>query len=286
MANDTMMVFNNQNLNSNFLTNEEVKARCPYAFMTTPSNPNVSDKYVHANTATVINDMAKLGWYPVEAKQRKMRKNSSGIQTYHMIAFQNPNISIKQGDDVEAFPRIILTNSHDGMNSFRFMIGLFRLVCSNGLIIADENLENLVIRHIHYTFDDLRNLVNKTITDLPEYIKIVNRMKARHLSKVEQYNFAIDALKIRKNINVLDESFAVCEKTLQDILSPLRDEDADDSLWTVFNVVQEKMIKGGAYVEAGKENKLRKMRPVKSFVRDLSVNYKMFDIAREYLDAA
>ena len=46
------------------------------------------------------------------------------------------------------------------------------------------------------------------------------------------------------------------------------------------------MIKGGFMVESGKEDKLRKMRPVKSFARDLSVNYKMFDTAIDYLDAA
>lgn len=280
-----MMVFSDQNLSTTFLELDEVKRRCPLAFVDTPTNPKVSQRYVQANTATVIEDMAKLGWYPVDAKQRRARKNSSGIQSYHMVAFQNPDIKIVQSDYVEAFPRIILTNSHDGMNSFRFMVGLFRLVCSNGLIIADDRLENLVIRHINYTFDDLRHLIDKTLKELPEYINITNDMRTTELSKLAKYDFALKALKIRKGIP-FEENLNISESTLQDLLTPERDEDKGEDLWTVYNVLQEKMIKGGTSVEAGKENKLRKMRPVKSFVRDLSVNYKLFDLAKQYLDVA
>lgn len=285
MANDVMMVFNNHDLSNNFLTAEEIHKRCPLAYATAPTNPKVSDKYIQANTSTVIDDMAKLGWFPIDAKQKKARKNSSGIQSFHMIAFQNPNVKVMQGDDVEAYPRIILTNSHDGMASFRFRVALFRCICSNGLIIADENFAELTIRHINYTFDDLRHLVEKTMRELPEYINIMNRMKTTTLDKSQKYDFALKMLKIRKNVPE-EEKLNVSERTLIDILTPTRKEDEGDSLWNVFNVLQEKMIKGGAMVESGKEDKLRKMRPVKSFVRDLSVNYRMFDTAMDYLDAA
>lgn len=285
MANDVMMVFNNHNLNTNYLTESEIRKRCPLAYATAPTNPKVSDKYVQANTATVIKDMAKLGWYPIDAKQKKARKNSSGIQSFHMIAFQNPEIKVLQDGEVEAYPRIILTNSHDGMASFRFRVALFRCICSNGLVIADENFADLTIRHINYTFEDLRHLVEKTMIELPQYVEIMNKMKRTTLDKSQKYDFALKMLKIRKNVPE-EEKLNVSEKTLVDILTPTRKEDEGDSLWAVFNVLQEKMIKGGAMVESGKEDKLRKMRPVKSFVRDLSVNYKMFDTAMDYLEAA
>lgn len=285
MANDVMMAFSGHNLSKDYLSTSEIKQRCPLAYATAPTNPKVSDKYVQANTSTVIDDMAKLGWYPVEAKQKKARKNSSGIQSFHMIAFQNPDVKIMQGDDVEAYPRIILTNSHDGMASFRFRVGLYRCICSNGLVICDENFADLTIRHINYTFDDLRHLVVKTMSELPAYIEIMNKMKQTTLDKSQKYDFALKMLKLRKNVSE-DEQLNVSERTLVDILTPVRKEDEGDSLWNVFNVLQEKMIKGGVMVESGKEDKLRKLRPVKSFARDLSVNYKMFDTAMDYLDAA
>lgn len=285
MANDVMMSYGSHNLSTKFLTEDEIKERCPLAFRENPTNPKVSEKYVQANTATVINDMAKLGWYVVDAKQKGKRKNSSGIQSFHMVSFQNPDIKVMENNEVEAFPRIILTNSHDGMNSFKFMIGLYRLVCSNGLIVADETFEELTIRHINYNFNDLRHLVAKTVEALPQYIETVNKMKATQLSKEQKYDFALKMLKLRKNVPE-DAQLTVSESTLQDVLTPVRTADEGDSVWNVFNVLQEKMIKGGSMVESGKNNKLRKMRPVKSFVRDLNVNYSMYQTAMTYLDAA
>ena len=124
----------------NFLSNDELKALCPHAFKDEPTNPNVSGKYIQANTMTVINDLAKLGWYPVQAKQCRAKKNSSGIRSFHMIALQNPDIKILRNGEVDAYPQIILTNSHDGFNSFKFMLGIFRLVCSNGLVVCDNQM--------------------------------------------------------------------------------------------------------------------------------------------------
>lgn len=285
MANDVMMGYSTHNLSTKFLTEDEIKERCPLAFCEDPTNPKVSEKYVQANTSTVINDMAKLGWYVVDAKQKGKRKNSSGIQSFHMVSFQNPDIKVMENNEVEAFPRIILTNSHDGMNSFKFMVGLYRLVCSNGLIVADETFEELTIRHINYTFEDLRHLVTKTVAALPKYIDTVNKMKATQLTKEQKYDFALKMLKLRKNVPA-DTQLTVSESTLEEVLTPVRKDDEGDSVWNVFNVLQEKMIKGGSMVESGKNNKLRKMRPVKSFVRDLNVNYSMYQTAMDYLDAA
>ena len=91
---DTMMTFKNNDLATKFMTMDELKRVCPVAFMTEPTNPNVSDKYIQANTATVIDDLGKLGWYPTDAKQCRPKKGSSGIRSFHMISFQNPDVKI------------------------------------------------------------------------------------------------------------------------------------------------------------------------------------------------
>ena len=179
---DTMISFADNSLAKNFMSIEDVKRACPAAFKESPTNPKVSDKYVQANTATVISDLEKLGWYPVQAKQCRMKKNSSGIRSFHMIAFQNPDIYIEKpdgngGSTIDAFPRIILTNSHDGFNSFKFMVGLFRLVCSNGLVVGSDEFVNLAIRHINYNFDALRDVVKTAIDNIPNIVCKMNEMK-------------------------------------------------------------------------------------------------------------
>ena len=162
----TMLSFQDNTLATSFLSKEELQKQCPMAFKEIPTNPNVSERYIQANTMTVVDDLAKLGWYPVQAKQCRNKKNSSGIRSFHMIAFQNPDIKItKTNDDgskeVDTFPRIILTNSHDGYNAFKLMVGLFRLVCSNGLVVSDNQMVNMSIRHMNYDFEELRKIVNK-----------------------------------------------------------------------------------------------------------------------------
>lgn len=284
----TMISFNDNKLSENFMTIDDIKRECPLAFKDMPTNPNVSDKYIQANTSTVISDLEKLGWRPVQAKQCRMRKNSSGVRSFHMIAFQNPDIYIEKpdgngGTTIDAYPRIILTNSHDGFNSFKFMVGLFRLVCSNGLVISGEQFVNMAIRHVNYDFETLRDVVKKAIENIPNIVCQMNEMKKTVLSEEQKKEIATSVIKIRKNISD-DEKFDIDEKTVMDILMPNREEDKGDDLWTVFNVCQEKMIKGG-YAATNSQNKLRKQRSITSIKKDLDFNQKLWAVASRYMPA-
>lgn len=277
-----MLSFGNNNLSNHFLSNDELKSICPMAFKSEPTNPNVSDKYIMATTMDVVNDMAKLGWHPVQAKQCRNKKNSKGIRSYHLIAFQNENVKVMNGNEIEAYPRIILQNSHDGFSSFKFMVGLFRLVCSNGLCIADEEFANLSIRHINYTFEELRDTINVVIAKLPGKIEVLNEMRNTELSEDEKKDFAKKVIKIRKGLNVND-NLDISENTIIDILSPIREEDNGNNLWNVFNVLQEKVIKGNFNFSGNDGKKARKMRKIVSPVKDIKLNVEMFNIANSYL---
>lgn len=281
---DTMISFSNNNLSEHFLTNDELRAACPHAFKHEPTNPNVSGKYVQANTMTVIDDLAKLGWYPVQAKQCRAKKNSSGIRSFHMIALQNPDIKIMRNGEVDAYPRIILTNSHDGFNSFKFMLGLFRVVCSNGLVVCDNEMVNMSIRHINYTFDELRRIVATAIEEVPNIVNTMNQMRLTELSEDNKMELAKEMFKIRKGYDEKDQ-VEVDNETLKDILTPVRSEDNSNDLWTVFNICQEKMIKGGFFTTT-KNNKTRKQRGITSIKKDMEYNQKLWTAASKYLMAA
>ena len=281
---DTMISFSNNNLSEHFLTNDELRAACPHAFKHEPTNPNVSGKYVQANTMTVIDDLAKLGWYPVQAKQCRAKKNSSGIRSFHMIALQNPDIKIMRNGEVDAYPRIILTNSHDGFNSFKFMLGLFRVVCSNGLVVCDDEMVNMSIRHINYTFDELRRIVAIAIEEVPNIVNTMNQMRLTELSEDNKMELAKEMFKIRKGYDEKDQ-VEVDNETLKDILTPVRSEDNSNDLWTVFNICQEKMIKGGFFTTT-KNNKTRKQRGITSIKKDMEYNQKLWTAASRYLAAA
>ena len=263
-----------------YLTKEQIKKECPLAFATEPTNPGVSNRYLFVNTETIIDDLDKLGWKPVMATQRKGRGGSNTLSK-HMISFQNPDIMIKGKDGDDAFPRIIMTNSHDGLQAFKFSVGIFRMVCSNGLVIADEKFSDFKIKHKGYTFAELREVVNKAVEDLPARVEVLNKMKARTLTQEEKNQLALNAMLIRANIKPGSKEakkFNYDDETIIDILDPKRDEDKGDDLWKVFNVIQEKITQGefsAALVGA----KVRKVRKIKSFEKDLKVNKELFKLA-------
>jgi hypothetical protein len=258
-----------------YLTKDQVKALAPVAFATEPTSDKVSSKYLHVNTETIIDDLEKLGWLPVTASQRKARtSDKTTIFSKHMVSFQNPDLMIKGKNGDDAFPRIILTNSHDGFNSFQFRVGIYRLVCSNGLVVADEEFSAFRIRHKGYTFEELRGVVSQAVADLPNKVQILNQMQLRELTPAEQRQLAIDAMQLRTNR--IDAEWD--EETIQDVLTPTRDADKGNDLWKVFNVIQEKITQGG-YSAALNGAKVRKVRKIKSFEKDLEVNQKLFKLA-------
>lgn len=323
---DTMVSFRNDGLSTNFLTKDDIRAIAPKVFCAAPTNPNLSERYVYAGTEKVIDDLAKLGWYPVEAKQQKMRKESS-IRSFHIVAFQNPDVCIRRTDyideqgrnyafsrvdelhdkngnlvgyigydryghsfpvkkveNVECYPRIILTNSYDGFNSFTFRVGLFRLVCSNGLVVCTDQFVDISIRHINYTEEKLREVITCATSAVDSQIGTFNDMRNVMLTSEQKTELAINALRYRKGL-ADDAPMIADEEGIADLLEPLRDEDKNDTLWAVFNILQEKVTKGGAVVGINGK-KARKMRGIKSFAKDIDINQRLYKAATAYLPVA
>ena len=278
---DVMLNFQGE---QTYMNKEQLKEVCPLAFAQAPTNPEVSGRYLFVNTETIIDDLDKLGWKPVQAAQRKGRGQST-IFSKHMIAFQNPELKIKGKDGDDSFPRIIMTNSHDGMQAFKFSVGIFRLVCSNGLVVADEQFSDFKIKHKGYTFAELRDVITTAVKDLPNKVQVLNDMKSRILTQDEKNKLALDAMLVRAGIKLDSDKakkFIYDNETIEDILEPKRKEDEGDDLWRVFNVVQEKITQG-EFSAALKGAKVRKVRKIKSFEKDLKVNKDLFQLATSLL---
>lgn len=252
------------------LSKEQVKQVAPSVF-TKHGSSNVSDKYSHIPTERVMDDMSALGWDVVDAKEIKARKNQ-GFQK-HMLVFANPEIVINGNDGDTVFPRILLTNSHDGKNAFTFKAGLFRLVCSNGLVIADEQFGEMKIRHMGYDFEALQSLITEIVEKLPLTVESMNKFKNKQLSQEQKQKFALEALGLR--FDTENKTFNVSE-----FLTPTRKEDEGNDLWSVFNLVQEKLVNGMVDYRTG--SKQRKARRIKNFQQDVKLNSELYELALAY----
>ena len=265
------------NLNTeDFLNPDEIKQRANSIFTTTAS-PTVSDKFTHIPTYKVIEDMEQLGWGVVDAKQVKARKGQ-GYQK-HLVVFRNPDVVINGADGDTVFPQILLTNSNDGKNAFTFTAGLFRMVCENGLVISTQEFENVRIRHMGYTFEELQEQIRVMVEQLPLTVESMNKMKQIQLNKEQAKALAKKALTTR----FTEEQVKAVKVDLDALLEPTRDEDKGTDLWSVFNVIQEKILSGDFnYISGAKQRKARK---VKNFKQDMEINQKLFAMAAEFAAA-
>ena len=243
---------------------EQIKAAAPSVF-TTEKASHLSEKYIQTPTIRVVEDLMNLGWEVTKVQEVKSRKYK-GFQK-HLLVFRNPEITIKGENGDDSFPEILLTNSHDGKAAFNFRVGIFRLVCSNGLVISDADFGVMSIRHLNYTFESLQAKVAEMITKLPGLVQKINLFKSKELTEVQMNDFATKAsqLRTKKTVNIMD------------VLTPTRTEDQGNDLWVVFNRVQEKIL-GGSYTYGG-----RKARSVKNFQQDIKLNEQLFELAEAYL---
>ena len=243
---------------------QQIKAIAPSVF-TTEKASHLSDKYIQTPTIKVVEDLMKLGWEVTKVQEVKSRKYK-GFQK-HLLAFRNSSITIKGANGDDSFPEILLTNSHDGKAAFNFRVGIFRFVCSNGLVISDADFGVMSIRHVNYTFGSLQVKVNEMISKLPGLVIKINLFKRTVLTETQMVEFATKAaaLRTKKTVNIMD------------VLTPTRKEDEGNDLWVVFNRVQEKIL-GGSYTSGG-----RKARSVKNFQMDIKLNEQLFELAESYL---
>ena len=132
---------------------------------------------------------------------------------------------------------VIMINSHDGSSAYKLSAGVFRLVCSNGLVVGKEDTRQTV-RHSGNVMHDVIEGACRIVEDFDAVSSDIETMKGIRLEKPLMLAYAAAAIEAR---------FDAEEKpvTPDQVLRVRRSEDTGADLWTVFNRVQENVIKGG-----------------------------------------
>ena len=268
--------------NHQALNDDEIKLLCPVAFKDTMTKAEInklglSEHYSFVPTMNVINDLRELGYEVTDAVQVKARKKSTNGYQKHMITFEHPKYKV---EGTEEYPQILLTNSHDGGNAFTLSAGIFRLVCSNGLVIKTEDYGSARLVHKGYSFEAVQKLVKEFEETVDEVLTKITAMKKVQLTKEQQIEFAKQAALLRFKAKSYNEDNIGKVVDLDDLLNVDRKEDAGDGLYEIFNRVQESLI-NGKYHYLGTKDKRRKARPIKNFKQNIEVNSKLSKLAFE-----
>jgi hypothetical protein len=249
------------------ITLDQLKSQTPSVFATSPST-KMSDKYVFVPTMDILENFEREGWELASAKQV-----GRGIHSVHELRLRNGELP-KVGDTlVEA----IIRNSHNGMASFRVSAGLHRLVCSNGLTVPTALAESFNIRHSRFDLDEVKRLTESFAGKLPKIEGSVKRMMEREMTIDEKIEF------VRKSVGIrFGQDKVLNELQIVGLLTPNRDEDQGDDLWTTFNVVQEKYIRGGIETTS-QRGRRTKLRGLENIMAVNQVNTKLWTLAEEML---
>lgn len=258
------------------LTDDQIRNVAPSIFAT-EAHGSRSSRYSYIPTSDVLASLRREGFQPFMVTQGGSRDLEKRDFTKHMLRLRHESLAAPGVG--ETFREIVLVNSHDGTSSYQLMAGMFRLVCSNGMIVgAGGGFDEIRVKH---TGDVQRAVIDGCIEILermPEVSEQVSEWSAMRLGAGEQAAFARAALEMRYEA---DEAPFTADK----LLTVRRREDEIPTLWNTLNTVQENVIRGGVgYIlrdEQGRRKQIRRTREVAGIDQNVRLNRALWVLAEE-----
>lgn len=262
------------------LSLDDLRRRVPSVFAEN-ARPGVSARYTFVSTAEVVHLLRDEGWEPVNAHQQRVRLAPREGFQMHEVRFAR-RADLERALEVgETRPELVLQNAHDGTRAYRIDAGLYRLVCRNGLTVADADFAHVAIRHVDVSAEKFIGAARAVAENTPRVLDTVGRWQAVALSPEARREFADRAAKLRWEPDQSGLHFLQPDE----LLKPLRYGDHRSDLWTTFNVVQEHLLRGGdGYIGRNAQGRLRRntTRAVASLVLGQKLNKGLWQLAEEF----
>lgn len=236
--------------------------------------PTLTDKYKLAKTSDIIKRIEGLGFKLDNFVAMKTRKKERQGFQKHRAIFTSPLLKATN----DGVPQLLLTNSHDGSSSVVLQLGFFRFICSNGLVVGTEVVAPIRIKHTGNDFEDrLIAGIDSIVAQAEKVSQSIDKLKAKVLSDAEVKAFQRAAVEWR-----LEDRLSGNGK-VEDFTMPVhRSEDKALDLFTIMNVVQENLIRGGASALIKKDDgstKYQAIRKATSMNSQMTINTKLWEMA-------
>lgn len=273
-----------RNANNGALTTERIRQLAPAVFSTTHSD-KLTNRYVPMHTSDLLPVLSDYGYEPVQAAQKRSRKLSTE-HAGHMLAFAKRDEIIT---DTTAYrPEIIVYNSHDGSGAVKLFAGLYRFICSNGIVAG----EGFGVRVMHSkTLTGFETMLHNVIESLPSMMDKIERLHNTKLTVDQAFTMAERGVQTRWDFvpswaeGQRKSGVFATDRTVADVLRVTRNEDNYADAFTVFNRIQEGVIRGNAFVksftEKHQDGTMRKARTIGSIKEHVRINAELWDIAEE-----
>lgn len=226
---------------------------------------NMSSKYKQVNTAEAIGVFKDNGFEVMGTSAAKPRAEHRKGYQKHVVAFTRDDLVTGGGEQLQ----LLLTNSHDGTTSFRLDSGIFRFVCANGLVVGDT-AHTTRIKHVGDCLNQIDKAIKYQLERLPQVAAEIERFKGIILGPDTVADFSMRSAELR-----------IPEVKVLIPVRARRSADLSNDLWTVYNRVQEILIRGGLrYMEKGGDFKT--LRKISSIDTVSKVNKELWNLAKSF----
>ena len=249
------------------LSDEQIHRVAPSIFAEAPHESR-SQRYAYIPTATVLTELRKEGFQPFMVTQTRTRHEDRRDYTKHMIRLRHASQINARGEANE----IILLNSHDGTSSYQMLAGMFRFVCSNGLVCGDT-VADVRVPHKGDVAGQVIEGAYQVLHGFDRALESRESMQAITLDEGEAEVFARAALSLK-----YDDPDKPAPITESQILMPRRFDDRRPDLWMTFNRVQENLTKGGLSGRSA-NGRRQQTRPVQGIDSDIRLNRALWLLA-------
>ena len=249
------------------LTDDQIRAVVPSIFADAPHESR-SLRYSYIPTVAVLDELRKEGFQPFMVTQTRVRNEDRRDFTKHMIRLRHAGQTNARGEANE----IILLNSHDGTSSYQMLAGMFRFVCSNGLVCGDT-VADVRVPHKGDVTAQVVEGAYRVLSDFDNARESRELMQEITLDDGEAEVFARAALSLK-----YDNPGKPAPVSESQILLPRRAEDTKPDLWSVFNRTQENLTKGGLSGRTANGNR-QKTRPVLGIDQNIKLNRALWLLA-------
>jgi hypothetical protein len=263
-------------MNTQPLTDEQLPSTvfAPHAWQ------GVSSKYAYVNTGDVVHALAEVGLRPYLAKVSRTRIESKRGYTKHMLRFRQDNAVALPGG---IFPEVVIINSHDTGSSFRASLGLYRLICKNGMVAQYGVADAYRGIHLALSIEHVLEGVKRITEQFPRLAETVHGMQAKTLGHAQREAFAKASALLRWNADAMPFDATM-------LLATRREEDVEPTIWNVFNTVQENLLQGQRIRTygpsfTGYRRVTRSTRAVGSIDVDMKLNAGLWEIASQFATA-
>ena len=263
---------NTSNFKATALTEETLRQRAPSIYASGPM-VGVSPRYAFVPTARIVDGLGEHGWVPVTVEEQRIRNEARRGFQKHMIRFR---LAAQMETLDEWNVELVLLNSHDKGCAYQLHAGIYRRICSNGLVLNELSFEAIRFRHAGLLADEVVQASFRLLDFVPRVGELVNRFRSRELEPHESLDLARHALLLRY------ESAEAAPVEAETLLKAHRPEDEGRDLWRTTNCLQENLERGGVSDwHKDRRGKLRSVRPLRGIDSKVSLNKALWGLAEQ-----